>query len=88
MSSSIFQRSCLTIDDDGMYLRWAAWEGNEIVTFHILADTLRELFDEPDAGAIDLFLGNRTEIEQAAHERYAAMGAPVGVVELEHIDFI
>ena len=44
--------------------------------------------DDPDADAVDLFLGNQTEVEQAAQERYAAKGAPDGVVELEHIDFI
>ncbi|KNY20024.1 hypothetical protein AKJ13_24445 [Methylobacterium sp. ARG-1] len=76
------------VERGGTYLRWVMRDGDDAVTCRILADTLRELFDGPDADAVDLFLGNQSEVEQAAQERYAAMGAPDGVVELEHIDFI
>lgn len=88
MSYDTFSRNNLVLEDNITYLRWTTWEGKEIVEFHILADMLGELFDDPVADAIDLFLANKTEIEQAAQEHYAAMGAPGGVVELEHIDFI
>lgn len=77
-----------TMDGAGAYLHWVMRDGDRAVTCLVLADTLRELFNDPDADAIDLFLGNQTEVEQVAQERYAATGARGGVIELEHIDFI
>ncbi|MHB2205018.1 DUF1488 family protein [Methylobacterium sp. CM6257] len=61
----------------------------KVIPCRVSIDGLRDIF-HPGAGAfdpLDLFLKNRTEIEEAASLKYDLDGAPGDVVELDDTDF-
>lgn len=61
-------------EEAGNFVCWRLRNSDVITSCRILADLLSELSGESDSVAMDLFVGNRSAIEDAARERY---GTPV-----------
>lgn len=72
------------------HVRFPMRDGEAVVPCRVSFDALRNLFavEGDPFDPLDLFLGYRPEVEDAAIDKYEREGAPDGVLELDDIDFV
>jgi hypothetical protein len=71
------------------HVRFGMVADGKVIPCRLSIDGLRDFF-HPGAGPfepLDLFLSNRTEIEEAASVKYDLDGAPEGLIDLDDTDF-